>query len=226
MNNHENAVLHEVKDLWHSLHFLVTKYYRDPRIKELRALHTEAMHEELVNNDKMPYKLAVGLSKSTPMPVQNHTIKGMLCLVYGIVGPGRVYEEAFNRVPKYIGASKKWVFRGCIAGDLLVNNPTGTAVIGLASTALELGINWTYQQITGDNLDLHLKETITGSYIAVSYLVTLKDAIKFEKTGKYTHNIMGWTRFPGAAYMWASYGYHKYIQATQRTSKSTHILNT
>jgi len=222
-NPHKNIFLREIVDLSHSIHFLLTKYYRDDKMKQLRTQHTEAMHEELVNNDHMPYGLAVALSRSTPMPIQNNIIKGISSVIYGALGPGRVYEEAFNRVPKYMDTPRKWVFRGCIVADTVFNNPTGTFIAGIGAWGLELGTKWTYHAITGDNVDIPIRNWTVAGYIIYSYFQTFKDAILFEYTGKYQHNKMNWTRIPGAIYMFASYKYHKYIRA-QQTRKSTHIL--
>ncbi len=214
-----NKYLREIESMTHGAKFVITKYFRDPQIKDLKERHTEAVHEDLIATQNIPYDLAVKIAKGTPMPIQSAGAKGLICTLWGVFGPGRTYHELFKKYSKYSGLKEEWLYRGTVAADLMINDWSGSWFTGIAAYPLDKLVNYVGSSIataiTGkpSHFDLPLTEIAVTTNVALSYAETIRDWIKYEIKGVYTHSKMIWTRAPSnLMFQLPAYTYEKYVK--------------
>ncbi|MFA5796664.1 MAG: hypothetical protein WC916_01345 [Candidatus Woesearchaeota archaeon] len=215
----KNSFFQEIEAVLHGAKFVLTRYYTDPKIKEIKNKHTEAVHEDLVNEEHVPYNLAVKIAKGTPMPVYSKGGKGIICTLWGFAGPGRTYYELFKHYAKYSGLKEKWLFRGSIIAELGLNDWSGAWLTGTMSYPLDKLMNYAGKaiatHITGEptHHEIPFTELAITANIVLSYGETIKDWFIYETKGIYRQSKMLLTRAPGnLLFQLPAFKYKKYLE--------------
>lgn len=225
-NNHDreysqNKYVKEFQEFYEGIKFL-KKYFRDPEIKKVKARHTEAIHEDLVNHHNYSYKFATKIAKAIPMPIENRIGRAFVAFGLGMT-LGRIHEENVDLITKYAGLTKKEYRWGCVVAETL-NNPFSAIQQGIGSLIVDYVVNEMYSVITGDNSKpINTNDYYPYAYLAVAYLDTIKSAIDNFRGKRYRDSKLMITRFPSIIIYSFSLAHRRYLRKASKQSGNLHI---
>lgn len=224
-NNHErgysqNKYIKELRDFYEGIKFL-KKYFRDPEIKNVKAQHTEAIHEDLVNNHNYSYKFATKIAKAVPMPIENKIGRAIVAFGLGM-SLGRIHEENVDIITKYAGLTKTGYRWGCFWAETF-NNPFSAFQQGIGSWIFDYTANEIYSAITGDNSrPINTNDYYPFGYLAITTIHTMKSAVDVKLGRKYQDNKLMLTRFPSIITYSLSLAHRRHLRKTAKQSENRH----